>query len=104
MSAIVSKRWAQSALVLVLDDGRKVRIAWEDGDVEDGIVVTLDGVLLDSDDAEADLGDVYAPTGLDIGLMMAMREEVFQRHLRDEGFRDEARNAHDINWRARRSL
>lgn len=90
MSEIVSQRWVRGAVHLKLNDGRKVVVAVEEDEDGAHTKLRLDGRLLDSDDPEADYSDVYAPVGLPTEVLMAIRWEVFEQHLRDEGHREEA--------------
>lgn len=90
MSEIISRRWVCGAVHLKLNDGHKVVVAVEEDEDGAHTKLRLDGKLLDSDDGDANFSDVYAPVGLPIDVLMAIRWEVFDQHLRDEGHREEA--------------
>ena len=99
---ITSRRWVGGAMHLKPNDGRKVVVAVEEDEDGAHTKLRLDGELLDSDDEDADFSDVYAPVGLPIDVLMAIRWEVFDQYLRDEGHRDEARRVDDMRRFANR--
>ncbi len=95
MRTVIQKKWVNGNLRLKLNTGSFVRIEWarDDATDDEGIEVFFEGRHLTSEDPEVELGDLYAPTGLPLEVMLAFREEVFQQHLRDEAHDSEERLA-----------
>lgn len=104
MSTISSRRWVGAAVHLKLDDGRRVVIAVEEDEDTAHTYLRLDGKLLDSDDGDADFSDVYAPVGLPIDVLMAIRWEVFDQYLRDQEHRNDARALYSARLSATRGF
>ena len=106
MSSVLKKSWRPDrSMRLDLDSGARISIAVErDDEGEDHTILRIDGKALVSEDPEASLADVYAPTGLEWTLLRDCMDEVFQQWLRDELHLKDAQDEHYHQRRAQRGF